>query len=275
MMSKVAAEGAISSGRTHVAEYHQLLSAVKFAKKSELSKPLGDRFASFVDHDASFMTAAFSSRAGDIMLTKPLTQICLFIWGSLLLAAVIYNDIPDFESRNDILISSDLAAITANLALITLALSYRFLPIKYARKSKYVVALFMFASRIPVFVLAKKDPCFSDFQCWIPLRLLSTIWIWSCAFFVAFYQQHVVAGLFGGGILVFFSLGVMGQYSIFTGNTFDGAFCLMVSLACVALYYTFLMMRRRAHKKSAEIAREHKEEMDEVWARFKDTVVNV
>ncbi len=270
ILSKISAQGAIASGRTEVSEYNELLSAVQLAKKSELSRPLEDRFAAFVDHDASFMTAAFSSRAGDIMLTKPLTQILLFIAGSLLLAAVIYNDIPDFESRDDILISSDLAAITANLALITLALSYRFLPIKYARKSKYVVALFMFVSRIPVFVLAKKDPCFSDFQCWIPQRLISTIWIWSCAFFVAFYQQHVVAGLFGGGILVFFSLGVMGEYSIFTGNTFIGAFCLIISLACVALYFMFLMMRRRAHKKSAEIASEHKNEMDAVWKDIKD-----
>jgi len=272
ILSKVAAQGAIASGRTQVSEYNELLSAVQLAKKSELSRPIEERFASFVDREASFMTASFSSRAGDIMLTKSLTQIGFFMSGVLFLAAVIYFDIPDFESRDEIKISSDLAAIVANCALISLALSYHFLPIKYARKSVYFVALFMFASRVPVFVLAKKDPCFSDVQCWIPQRVMSTIWIWSCAFFIAFRQQYVMPTIFVGGGFVFCSFGVMGDYSVFTSSTSRavGAGCLLVSLVLFALYYVFLIMRRVALKKSAEISCEHTEAMDEVWAIIKN-----
>jgi len=272
ILSKVATQGAIASGRTLVSEYNELLSAVQLAKKSELSRPLEERFASFVDREASFMTAAFSTRACDIMFAKSLTQIGFFIAGVLFLAAVIYFDLPDFESRDEIKVSSDLAAIVANCALITVALSYRFLPIKYARKSMYVVALFMFASRVPVFVLAKKDPCFSDAQCWIPQRAMSTIWIWSCAVFGAFHQRYLMQSLILGGVFVFFSFGVMGEYSIFTGSTSRtvGAGCLLISLFLFALYYVFLSMRRGAHKKSEEISHEHTKVMDEVWTSIKD-----
>jgi hypothetical protein len=187
------------------------------------------------------------------------------------LAAVVYLDIPDFQSGNEVLISSDLAAIVACLALITVALSYRFLPNNYARKSMYVVSFFMFASRVPVFVLANKDICFSDVQCWIPQRLMSTLWIWSCAFFGAFYQRYLMQALILGGVFVFFSFGVMGEYSAFAGKSYVGAGCLMVSLLLSALWYVFRIMRRGAHKTSAEIACEHKDEMDEVWAVIKET----
>lgn len=74
-----------------------------------------------------------------------------------------------------------------------------------------------------------------------------------------------------GGVFVFFSLGVMGEFSVFTGRTYVGATNLIVSLLLVALYYVFLSMRRGAHKTSAEIAREHKDKMDKVWAVIKET----
>ena len=270
IMSKVAAEGAISSGRTLVSEYHELLSAVKLAKQSELSKPLEDRFASFVDHDASFMTASFSSRACDIMFAKPTVQVIFFFFGVVVLAYLIYVDMDDFRSGDSIRIASDLAAIVANICLIAVSLSYRFLEIKYARKSMYFVSFFMIACRVPNLVFIPIDPCFKDIQCLIPQRIMSTLWLWTCAICLTFAQRYVLEALFLVGVFLFFSYAFIGEYAVYAvynGSNF-GTHSLIFGLFLFATYLTFMVMRKNAFKKSADIGNEHSTDMNDAWSEI-------
>jgi hypothetical protein len=270
MMSKVAAEGAISSGRTHVAEYHQLLSAVKFAKKSELSKPLGDRFASFVDHDASFMTAAFSSRACDIMFAKPTVQVVFLIFGVSILAFLIYADMDNFKSGNPVKIASDLAAIVSACSLIGISLSYRFLEIKYARKSQYVVSFLLIACRIPSLYFASIDPCFNDIQCVIPQRIMSTIWIWSWAICLSIHQRYLVQAALLVGTLVCFAYAFTGEFAFYkeTNDSFFGLYTLVLGLILFGCYCLAFIMKRHAVKTSSEIGNEHFSAINDVWSEI-------
>jgi hypothetical protein len=265
IMSKVAAEGAISSGRTHVSEYHELLSAVKLAKKNKLSQPLEDRFASFVDHDASFMTASFSSRACDIMFAKPTVQVIFFFFGVVLLAYLLYVDMEDFRSGDPIRIAATLAGLVACLSLTTVALAYRFLEIKYARKSMYVVFFFMIACRVPSLVFAPMDPCFKDIQCLIPQRVMSTLWIWGCAIACVFFQSYLLQTLCFFGVFVFLSYAVMGEYAFYLPSIF-GLYSLFFGLFLLGVFLAFKVMRKHAFKKSAEIGNQHSEDMNEVWS---------
>jgi hypothetical protein len=269
IISKVAAEGAISSGRTHVSEYHELLSAVKLAKKSKLSQPLEDQFASFVDHDASFMTASFSSRACDIMFAKPTVQVIFFSFGVVLFAYLLFVNMVDFVAGDLVRIAANLAGLVACLSLITVALSYRFLEIKFARKSMNVVCFFMIACRIPSLILATMDPCFKDIQCLIPQRVMSTIWIWSCAIALCFFQSYLLEVMILFGVFVFFSYAVMGEYAFYLPSTF-GLYCLFFGLLFIAVFVTFKVMRKKAFKKSAEIGNEHSENMNKVWSKVID-----
>jgi energy-converting hydrogenase Eha subunit C len=140
IITVLASQGAKASGRTQVSEYNELSSAVELAKKSELSLSLQDRYSSFVDHDASFMTAAFSSRACEIMFTKPATQLICFVLASIGFIVTIVAYIPDLNNRINLLAGA--AAFFVNLSIMVLSLSFYFFSIKYTRRMLYVIKRF-------------------------------------------------------------------------------------------------------------------------------------
>ena len=80
IVEKLAADASRVSKDSEVCEVLKLQTAICLAQKSPLARPLEERFLNFVDSDASFLTAAFSSSAIDIMLGKSIVQVgCVLV----------------------------------------------------------------------------------------------------------------------------------------------------------------------------------------------------
>ena len=92
----------------------------------------------------------------------------------------------------------------------------------------YAVAVIGAVSRLPTMILANYDPCFADYGCWVPNRLISTAWLVFAAFAVSRYQKALVHLLLGG-FLTFAGFGFVGNESVFK-NQSSGLFFLAVSL---------------------------------------------
>lgn len=170
------------------------------------------RYASFVDHDASFLTAAFSSKACEIMFTKPVTQFLAFVLASIGLIITIVAYIPEFN--NGIILLAGAAAAFVNLSIMVLAASFYFLSLKYTRRMLYAVSFVGAVARLPTFILANRDPCFSDAQCWVPNRLISSVWLVCAAFTISFYQKNLVHILLMGGTITFAAFGLIGTDAV-------------------------------------------------------------
>jgi len=82
-LASVAQAAAISSHLTPAIESKLLLDAVAIARKSPLAQPINVRFDKYVDQDASFCTAAFSSSGIDIFFSKKLTLVVFALGGFL------------------------------------------------------------------------------------------------------------------------------------------------------------------------------------------------
>jgi hypothetical protein len=166
-----------------------------------------------VDHDASFMTAAFSSKACEIMFTKPATQFIVFPLASIGLIITIVAYIPEFN--NGIVLLAGAASAFVNLSMMVLAASFYFLSLKYTRRMLYAVSFIGVLARLPTFIFANHDPCFSDAQCWVPNRMISSLWLVSGSLTLSFYQKHLVHILLMGGTITFAAFGLIGTDAVY------------------------------------------------------------
>jgi hypothetical protein len=83
----LAAEGAVATKNTVVAETMRLVGAIADAKESELSLSLDKRAFYFKDSDASLLTMLYSSSAFILSIGNPLFSLCLVCIGILLFVA--------------------------------------------------------------------------------------------------------------------------------------------------------------------------------------------
>jgi hypothetical protein len=181
-----------------------------------------------VDHDASFMTAAFSSKACEIMFTKPVTQFVAFVLASIGLIITIVAYIPEFN--NGIVLLAGAAAALVNLSVMILAASFHFLSLKYTRRMLYAVSFVGAVARLPTFILANHDPCFSDAQCWVPNRLISSLWLVCGALTISFYQKHLIHILLMGGTITFAAFGLIGTDAVYAAPSPPPPLCAFVTL---------------------------------------------
>ena len=99
ILGKLATDASRVSKDSEVSEIIKLQAAVKLSQNSSLATPLEKRFRDFVDADAAFLTAAFSTSAVDIMLAKPIVQIVLFVIPLILMFsfAASFQDMNTFR----------------------------------------------------------------------------------------------------------------------------------------------------------------------------------
>jgi hypothetical protein len=81
----------LSCGQTRVQAIATLSRAISLAKSSPLSLPLSVRCNSFVDKDASILSAVFSSCGVDTILTKPPMLIVFLLFSFAFLVAAIFT----------------------------------------------------------------------------------------------------------------------------------------------------------------------------------------
>jgi hypothetical protein len=96
ILGKLAIDASRVSRDSEVSEIIKLQAAVQLSQNSSLATPLEKRFQDFVDADAAFLTAAFSTSAVDIMLAKSIIQIALFILPSI----IIIGEVIEFLNLN-------------------------------------------------------------------------------------------------------------------------------------------------------------------------------
>jgi hypothetical protein len=81
IVQSIAEHGVRASDRSTLSiEYLKLVSAIHAAQSSPLAKPLNNRFRDFIDHDASFVTLLSHSSLFDIILSKKIAVVLIFIF---------------------------------------------------------------------------------------------------------------------------------------------------------------------------------------------------
>lgn len=99
---------------------------------------------------------------------------------------------------------------------------------------------------------------------------MSTLWLWTCAICLTFAQRYVLEALFLVGVFLFFSYAFIGEYAVYAvynGSNF-GTHSLIFGLFLFATYLTFMVMRKNAFKKSADIGNEHSTDMNDAWSEI-------
>jgi hypothetical protein len=99
-LASVAKEAARLSQLTPEVESKLLLDAIAVAKKCPFAQPINVRFDKYVDKDASFCTAAFSSSGFDILFSKTLGQCFFCATGVVVLTWSVQWSIKNLYDRD-------------------------------------------------------------------------------------------------------------------------------------------------------------------------------
>jgi hypothetical protein len=193
-------------------ELSKVWSAIQAAQSSPLAKPLNDRFRNFIDREASFVTIFASSSLFDIILSKKVALVLIFLFG----AALFFQYALIWVHRSHQLITHKLVGVPIILFMLSCFLAAFHTP----RLGRYCLVLAFFiwagldtASMIIMMDSAINKNCHlcnpadfpsdaSNIQI-VFFQLNNFIFLWIIAFCLAMKQQYTM--LFGSvGVMIYY-----------------------------------------------------------------------